>query len=87
VSGVGHQCGENRREQRDGASRLIVRGLIEPYMARAPVLDRPGAMRTYITFGDIKDKLDVLRVECTRCQRKGRYIVAKLIEKYGPEAI
>jgi hypothetical protein len=25
----------------------------------------------------------VLRVECTKCDRKGRYSVAKLIEKYG----
>jgi hypothetical protein len=28
-------------------------------------------MRTYLTFGDIEGKLDVLRVECTRCPRKG----------------
>jgi len=27
--------------------------------------------RTYVVFGDIEGKLDVLRVECTRCQRKG----------------
>jgi len=39
--------------------------------------------RTYLLFGDIEDKLDVLRVECTKCARKGRYSVAKLIEKYG----
>jgi hypothetical protein len=25
----------------------------------------------------------VLRVECTKCDRKGRYRVAKLIEKHG----
>ena len=25
----------------------------------------------------------MLRVECTKCERKGRYHVAKLIEKYG----
>jgi hypothetical protein len=25
----------------------------------------------------------VLRVACTRCDRKGRYSVAKLIEEYG----
>jgi hypothetical protein len=37
---------------------------------------------TYLVFGDIEDKLDVLRVECTRCGRKGRYHVHKLIEKY-----
>ena len=39
--------------------------------------------RTYLVFGDIEGKLDVLRVECTRCSRKGRYSVRKLIEKYG----
>jgi hypothetical protein len=39
--------------------------------------------RTYLIFGDIEGKLDVLRVECTKCERKGRYSVAKLIEKHG----
>ena len=27
--------------------------------------------RNYLIFGDIEHKLDVLRVECTRCTRKG----------------
>ena len=40
-------------------------------------------MRTYLTFGDIEEKLDVLGVECSKCPRKGRYSVARLIEKYG----
>ena len=35
----------------------------------------------YLVFGDIEGKLDVLRVECTKCPRKGRYSVRKLIEK------
>jgi len=39
--------------------------------------------RTYLVFGDIEGKLDVLRVECTKCDRKGRYSMAKLIEKHG----
>ena len=39
--------------------------------------------RPDLVFGDIEGKLDVLRVECTRCDRKGRYSVAKLIEKHG----
>jgi hypothetical protein len=39
--------------------------------------------RTYQIFGDIEDKLDVLRLECTRCGRKGRYHVRNLIEKHG----
>ena len=28
----------------------------------------------------------MMRVECTRCGRKGRYSVRKLIEKYGRKA-
>jgi hypothetical protein len=36
--------------------------------------------RDYLVFGDIEGKLDVLRVECTKCARKGRYIVRRLIE-------
>ena len=39
--------------------------------------------RTYLTFGDIAGKLEMLRVECTRCPRKGRYSVAKLIAQHG----
>jgi len=42
--------------------------------------------RNYPTFGDIEGKLDVLRVECTKCPRKGRYSVPRLIEKYGRKA-
>jgi hypothetical protein len=42
--------------------------------------------RTYLIFGDIESKLDVLRVECTKCARKGGYSVRKLIEKYGRKA-
>jgi hypothetical protein len=42
--------------------------------------------RDYLVFGDIEDKLDVLRVECTKCARKGRYSVRRLIEKYGRKA-
>jgi hypothetical protein len=42
--------------------------------------------RSYLIFGDIEGKLDVLRVECTKCARKGRYSVRKLIEKYGRRA-
>jgi hypothetical protein len=39
--------------------------------------------RAYLIFGDIEGKLDVLRVECTKCDRKGRYHVHKLIERHG----
>jgi len=43
-------------------------------------------VRGYLVFGDIEGKLDVLRVECGRCQRKGRYYVRRLIDKYGRNA-
>jgi hypothetical protein len=39
--------------------------------------------RDYLTFGDIEGKLEMLRIECTRCPRKGLYNVAKLIAKHG----
>jgi hypothetical protein len=39
--------------------------------------------RTYLTFGDITGKLHMLRIECTRCTRKGQYNVAKLIARHG----
>ena len=39
--------------------------------------------RTYLFFGDIEGKLHVLRVERTKCRRKGRDQVHKLIAKYG----
>ena len=42
--------------------------------------------RTYLIFDDIEGKLDVLCVECTKCARRGRYHVHKLIEKYGRKA-
>jgi hypothetical protein len=35
--------------------------------------------RTYLIFGDIEGKLDVLRVECSKCARNGRYQVHKLM--------
>jgi hypothetical protein len=39
--------------------------------------------RTYLTFGDIAGKLHMLRIECTRCARKGQYSVTKLLAEHG----
>jgi hypothetical protein len=39
--------------------------------------------RTYLTFGDIAGKLHILRIECTRCARRGQYSVAKLIAQHS----
>jgi hypothetical protein len=35
------------------------------------------AGRSYLIFADIEGKLDVLRVERTKCVRKGRYSVRR----------
>ena len=45
-------------------------------------MPRDGAL----TFGDLDGKLDVLRVACRECDRRGRYPVAKLIERHGRDA-
>ena len=39
-----------------------------------------------VVFGDIEDRLDVLHVTCRKCERRGHYPVARLIERYGREA-
>jgi hypothetical protein len=39
--------------------------------------------RGYLVFGDIEGKLDVLRIECTRCPRKGSYSVRRLVAQHG----
>jgi hypothetical protein len=39
-----------------------------------------------VIFSDIADKLDMLRVECPRCGRAGRYAVARLIRERGRDA-
>ena len=36
-----------------------------------------------IIFGDLIGKLDAFQVACDKCNRKGRYMVARLIEKNG----
>ena len=38
--------------------------------------------RAFLTFGDIAGKLHMLRIECTRCARKGSYSVAKLLAQH-----
>ena len=38
--------------------------------------------RSYLIFGGIEGKLDLLRVECTKCRPQGLYLVRKLIEKH-----
>ena len=37
-------------------------------------------------FGDLIGKLDVLRVECSKCDRAGRYRLDRLIDERGRDA-
>jgi hypothetical protein len=39
-----------------------------------------------ITPADLVGKLDWLVVVCDKCGRKGRFSVARLVERYGPDA-
>jgi hypothetical protein len=87
-----HSCGA-RRQVVCGASQPIVGDGPQPFrrikrrrrlqtgVQQAAAVNCMS--RTYVTFGDIVGKLHVLRPECTRCARKGRYNVAKLIAQYG----
>jgi hypothetical protein len=38
-----------------------------------------------IAFSDLIGRLKVLRVDCDRCGRHGRYLVDKLIYDHGPD--
>lgn len=44
------------------------------------------AGRSHLIFGDIAGKLDVRAANVTKCTRKGRYSVRRLIESYGRRA-
>jgi hypothetical protein len=39
-----------------------------------------------IIFADLIGKLDVLRIECAKCGRSGRYRVSRLVQRYGRQA-
>jgi hypothetical protein len=39
-----------------------------------------------MTPSDLIGKLDVLHVECAKCDRRGRYRVSKLVIELGPDA-
>ena len=71
-----------RWQPRPAACRLAGRGIriMAPTGVRCPMA------RSYHVFGDIAGKLAVLRVEWTRCSRKGQYKVAKLVAQYGRDA-
>ena len=49
-----------------------------------PIESVLGMTRSYLVFGDIEGKLDVLRVECTKCDRKGRYHPKEQVRNIPP---
>ena len=40
-----------------------------------------------ITLGEVADRLPMLDVACSKCDRRGRLNVAKLVEQHGASAI
>jgi hypothetical protein len=84
--------GRERREFAGGLrpdrtlASVVLPGEVLKLRRRGPTGEAEVPARTYLIFGDIEGKLDVLRVECTKCSRKGRYRVDRLIEKYGRKA-
>ncbi len=38
-----------------------------------------------LSLAQIADLLDVVEVRCTKCDRRGRYRIATLIERYGAD--
>lgn len=43
-------------------------------------------MKTLITFSDITGRAELLHVVCRRCERRGQYRLARLVERYGRSA-
>jgi len=39
-----------------------------------------------VTLGELAGRLPMLEVACSRCERRGRLSVAKLIERHGADA-
>src|SRR6266545_1764874 len=61
-------------------SRLLPHRLFSAMRcATVTTMPRDGA----IVFGDLIGKLDVLRIECPKCGRSGRYRLADLLMRYG----
>jgi hypothetical protein len=48
-----------------------------------PRRGKPLHINPHNPFGDIAGKLRMLQIECTRCARRKRYSVAKLIAQHG----
>ncbi len=43
------------------------------------------AMTESVSLGELADRLDVLEVQCTKCDRGGRYRTGSLVERYGAD--
>ena len=55
-------------------------GSVEIGRCRASMLY---AMTESVSLGELADQLDVLEVQCTKCDRRGRYRTATLVERHG----
>jgi hypothetical protein len=50
------------------------------------MLHQRSPMRTRITLGEIAARTDMLDVQCSRCDRRGRISVKRLVREHGPDA-
>ena len=64
-----------------------IRGISGPTEPARPTDDSPaaGLMPFDDTIGGLVGRLDVLRIECPTCGRRGRYLVACLVAGLGPK--
>jgi hypothetical protein len=56
---------------------------LRPVWRKLPSLRGKSLAKEPTSFSDIAGKLHRLRIECTRCERKGRHSVANLIAQHG----
>ena len=40
-----------------------------------------------LTLAQIADLLDMVEVRCSKCDRRGRYLMSTLIERYGADFV
>ena len=74
-----HTAGSTRSDRVGARRRCPLRGKsANPAQRLLTDTPRDGAI-----FGDLIGKLDLLRIECAKCGRSGRYRLADLLMRYG----
>lgn len=74
-------------EDLDAAERMLLLYLLTCPSPRAAARGEQvdATVKGAVTLGDIAGRIAMLEVACTRCERRGRYRVAWLIEHHGAD--